>query len=196
MTDLRAFRFLPCLLVIGLFTLPAFSADMSEVTDPETGLTSWKWHGGQARLSLSQLLPDQVRAFFQGRGFTAEQSERIAGFCVFQTVVRNEAEADEPLEVDITDWRVLRDGMESGTPRTAASWDTEWQSRDTGQAPRIAFRWALFPTSQTFAPGDWNMGMLTLDLPAGETFDLHIGWRRDGQTKNLEMTGISCAEDR
>jgi len=172
------------------------AAEVSTSTEVTSGLVSWVWRDESATITLNQLLPDQVRAFFQGRGFNAEQSEHIAGFCVFQTVVRNEAEADEPLEVDITDWRVLRDGMESGTPRTAASWDTEWQSRDIGQAPRIAFRWALFPTSQTFAPGDWNMGMLTLDLPAGETFDLHIGWRRDGQTKNLEMTGISCAEDR
>ena len=172
------------------------AAEVSTTTEASTGLVSWVWQDESATITLNQLLPDQVRAFFQGRGFSVEQSERVARHCVYQMIVRNEAQADAPMEIALDDWRVIHAGKTIGIPRTASDWDREWDRLSVGQGPRIAFRWALFPASQVFQPGDWNMGMLTLAVPDGATFDLQTAWRRGAGTQVALIDNLQCAGDR
>jgi hypothetical protein len=171
-------------------------AGTERTVDADTGLATWAWEDGQARITLSQLLPDQVRAFFQGRGFSPAQSEVVARACGFQMVVRNAAGAPGAMAIELGAWRVQRPGAESAPPRVAASWEAEWARLGVAPASRIAFRWALFPAEQAFQPGDWNMGMLLLEVPAGAVFDLHATWRIDGQARAAALDGVRCAEDR
>lgn len=172
------------------------AAEVSTTTEASTGLVSWMWRDESATITLNQLLPDQVRAFFQGRGFSVEESERVARHCVYQMIVRNEAQADTPMEIALDEWRVIGAGKTIGVPRTASDWDQEWARLGVGQGPRIAFRWALFPASQEFQPGDWNMGMLTLAVPIGDAFDLQASWRRGAGSQVATIDDLRCAEDR
>ncbi len=172
------------------------AAEVSTSTEATSGLVSWVWRDESATITLNQLLPDQVRAFFQGRGFSAEQSERVARHCVFQMIVRNEAQATTPMDIALDEWRVISADTTIGIPRTASDWDQEWGRLSVGQGPRIAFRWALFPASQQFQPGDWNMGMLTLAVPAGATFDLQAVWHSGAELQDATIDDLRCAEDR
>lgn len=190
--DRRAAR----VLALWLVTLGSAAAAVERSTDAATGLVTWAWHDGASRITLVQLLPDQVRAFFQGRGFTAAQSERVAATCVFQLVIRNGADAAEAMTVELPAWRVERAGGGAGSPRLAAAWEAEWARLGVASGPRVAFRWALFPARQRFAPGDWNMGMLTLDLEHGTTFDLHAAWHAGSQARTVVFRDLACAEDR
>jgi hypothetical protein len=190
--DRRAAR----VLVLWLATLGSASAEVARSSDAATGLVTWAWHDGASRITLAQLLPDQVRAFFQGRGFSAAQSERVATGCVFQLVIRNEAPAAAAMTVELPAWRVERAGGDAGSPRLAAAWEAEWARLGVASGPRVAFRWALFPARQRFAPGDWNMGMLTFDLAHGATFDLHAAWRAGNQPRTVVFRDLACAEER
>jgi hypothetical protein len=190
--DRRAAR----VLVLWLATLGSASAEVARSSDAATGLVTWAWHDGASRITLAQLLPDQVRAFFQGRGFSAAQSERVATGCVFQLVIRNGAAADAAMTVELPVWRVERAGGDVGSPRLAAAWEAEWVRLGVASGPRVAFRWALFPARQRFAPGDWNMGMLTFDLAHGTTFDLHAAWHAGSQVRSVRFRDLACAEDR
>ena len=183
-------------LMFGLWAVPLASAELTSRVDSETGLQGWTWDNAGMHLQLTQLLPDQARAFYQGRGFSAAESERIAGACVFQTVLRNTTPDDAVLEVALADWRVRRTGHAATPPRTIEVWLSGWGTPPLGQAQAIALRWALFPAEQRFAPGDWNMGMLTVDVPHGDRFDLEVRWRLGERASAATLPNLRCAVER
>ena len=161
--------------------------------DAETGLRSWEWREAGAVLRLVQRLPDQSRAYFQARGFSAAAAERIAAACVFQTIFRNESE--RPLSYSLDDWRVLHQGA-SGSLVTRERWDAAWREGEASEAARIALRWSLLPTRQRFEPGDYNWGMTGYGLPPGAVFDLELVVRLGDESMTRTIDGIECAPDR
>lgn len=156
----------------------AAAAETRHARDPETGMESWETQEQGVNLSLSQILPDQARAFYLARGFDREAAEAYASACVFQTVMRNEGGA--PIAFHLGDWRMLR-GKRAFRLKTEPEWQHEWEQRQLAGPARIAFRWAQFPLEQDFEPGDWNLGMTTYSLPRGACFDLEFKWRMGGR---------------
>jgi len=67
----------------------AASAGTDISVDAETGLTTWQTETAGIQVRLTQISPDQARAFYLARGFSAAAAERYASECVFMTVVRN-----------------------------------------------------------------------------------------------------------
>ncbi len=145
-------------------------------------------------LSLTPILPDQVRAFYHGRGFDADSAELLATTaCVFQTVFRNETIA-EGIAFNLAEWRARTDRGEQ--PLTLEhEWQREWERRGVPAGARTAFRYALYPTEHRYAVGDWNMGMTTYALPPGSRFDLKFVWHAGGKRHEAVMTDMRCATD-
>lgn len=112
-------------LLYFLCALPvwAITAGVTETSrDPETGLESWQVETRGIQVRLTQISPDQARAFYQARGFTPEQAEDYASSCVFMTVVRNIGTL--PIEHRLADSRdpdLSRGGLESGHDNLPAS---------------------------------------------------------------------------
>ena len=80
-------------------------------TNANTGLNTWKTRDQVFSLELVPLLPDFVRAVFMAKNLPADVVEAISGYCVFGTIVRNEAE--EPVSYDMRTWRyITQDGVE------------------------------------------------------------------------------------
>ncbi len=161
-----------------------------------TGIESWVLKAEEFSLELVQRLPDQTRAFFQGRGFDTVAANEIALGCVFQTVIKNDAtESAAPVvALDLTDWRI--DAGQGQRPlKLEQDWQKDWERRGVNQAARIAFHWALYPTRQEFHPGDYNWGMTTYGMPPGSTFDLHVVWHRGDEPRQHTIKGVRCARD-
>lgn len=170
-----------------------YGAETQYSRDPDTGIETWEVLDRGVRLSLTQILPDQARAFFMARGFDREAAEAYASACVFQTVLRNEGDA--PIAFHLGNWRMLR-GKRAFRLKTEPEWQHEWERRQLAGPARIAFRWAQFPLEQDFEPGDWNQGMTTCPLPRGACFDLKFKWRMGGEMKEGKLKGVCCAQDR
>jgi len=179
--------------LIGLCaTLPAAAEVLTE-TAADSGARSWILRDGPLELRLQQLTLDQTRAFYLGRGFDAAAAERIAHGCVFQTVARNIGAAGS-VALDLAHWRLET----AGGPRPIKlkhEWDQEFEAGGTPPSARIAFRWATFPTEQSFDPSDYNWGMTTFGLPPGSSFDLSLQWRVDGHPQQALIKSMSCAEE-
>ena len=161
--------------------------------DAETGLASWQAETGGIQVRLTQISPDQARAFYQARGFSPDTAERYAGECVFMTVVRNIG--DMPIEHRLSDWRYESPGQPPRPIRSKTEWERIWKQLDVAEAARIAFTWAQFPTAQTFAPGDWNQGMTSYSVPRGGQFDLHFVWRAGGKNHTGKLEQVKCADE-
>ncbi len=179
--------------LIGLCTTLPAAAEVLTETVVDSGARSWVLRDGPLELRLQQLTLDQIRAFYLGRGFDAAEAERIAHGCVFQTVARNIGTAGS-IALNLAHWRLET----AGGPRPIKlkrEWNQEFQARGTPPSARIAFRWATFPTEQSFDPSDYNWGMTTFGLPPGTRFDLALQWWVDGQPQQTLIKSMSCAEE-
>ncbi len=185
------------LTLLALWSLPANATD--SWIDADTGLATWQADKGGIQVRLTQISPDQARAFYQARGFAAEAAERYAAECVFMTVVRNIS--DTEIDYRLADWRYRAAGQPPRAIRSKAEWDRLWQRLGVSEAARIAFNWAQIPATQTYAPGDWNQGMTAYHVPRGGRFDLDFVWRTRegsnafGKTFTGTLEQVRCADE-
>ena len=114
------------------------------------------------------------------------------------TVVRNIGET--PIQHRLADWRYGVAGQPQRIIRSKTEWERIWKQQGVSEPARIAFNWAQFPATQTFAPGDWNQGMTTYSVPRGGQFDLRFVWRTlkginaDGKQHSGLLEQVRCAE--
>lgn len=175
---------LACLLVLATLCT-AVRGDVEQRRNPETGLSSWKARHDGFSIELIQVLPDYVRAVYGSRGLPQEAIERIAGYCVFGAIVRNES--DTPLAWRLTDWRYVSDDRQERPLKPKSEWLKEW--RELG----VPFRWTLLADEQVYEAGDWGQGFITLKLAPGETFDLHYSWSQDDGSYSGTIEQARCA---
>lgn len=134
---------------------------------------------------------DQGRAFFEARGFPPAIGAQIADACVLRVVLKNDT-GGQTLHVDLHDWRVRREQQQRRL-RLEADWQAAWTHVPVPRAAAVAFHYALLPTVQVLAPGDWLQGMVTADLPPGRQFDLYIVWTEGDREHESYVRGLRCA---
>ncbi len=180
------------LTLLAVWSAAALAGTDSSV-DADTGLATWQTETADIQVQLTQISPDQARAFYQARGFPSEAAERYASECVFMTVVRNIG--DTPIQHRLADWRYAPAGKPPRAIRSKAQWERVWKQQGVAEPARIAFTWAQFPATQTFAPGDWNQGMTSYSVPRGGRFDLRFVWRAGGKTHAGKLEQVRCADE-
>lgn len=185
-----------CLILFGLLWNSLVTADITHRIDDATGLQTWEWTDGKSQFTFNQRVPDQARAFFQARGFTSVQSEPIAQNCFFQIIIRNLANNDNPMVLDLEQWQVIEKNGATHPPRLEQHWRQQLQEMKVTKAAGIAFRWALFPTHQSFQPGDWNMGLITMGTAPGKPFSLNITWKEQDTPRQVRINDMRCGSDR
>ena len=179
---------------LGAWLATPGAADIRHTTEPNTGIEAWEIATRGVRLRLTQILPDQVRAFYLGRGFDTDSAELLATkACVFQTVFRNETVA-QGIAFNLGEWRVRTPTGERPL-KLEREWQEEWERRGVPAGARTAFRYALYPTAHRYEVGDWNMGMTTYALPLGSRFDLKFVWRADSKRHEAVLSDVRCATE-
>jgi len=177
---------------IFLYVAPA-SAEVVSGIEKDSGLQFYEWHRDGVSVRLVQRLPDQTRAFFQGRGFPAEAADKIGRACVFQSIFRNDGK--QPVSYDLGDWKVVHQDKTSPLA-IRESWEQQWQNMGISKSARIAFRWSLLPSKQRFEPGDYNWGMTAFALPPGANFDLTLLIRIGDRSVTGHIPALRCAADK
>ena len=174
--------------VIAFWAFPCF-AEEAKVSPT---LTVQKTEQG-VTFSLQQLLPDQVNAFYLGRGFTSEQIKPYVESCVYTAVLRND-NAEERIHFLRSGWNVKTNDA-SQTIKTNAEWLTEFTQQQTTPAALLAFDLAQIPEEQEYEPkGDWNQGMLSVGLPADSVFAITIIWDIAGKPYQLTLNEVNCVK--
>lgn len=150
-----------------------------------------KWQEFGLSLDIEALEPDQVRAFFTGRGFSSEEAGFVAtNGCIFRSAIGNAGtnKTDPEISIDLTEWRI----NERGQVKIREDWDAVWKKRGADEDAQTAFHWAIFPTRQNFGPTDYNWGFLSFGLSPGTSFDLEIIWRLGRQKHVKQMKALKC----
>ena len=156
----------------------------------DSGLSTWETDNRGVHLRLTQISPDQARAFMQGRGLDEKSVDEFARSCVYMTVLRNDSK--QPIKYCLAEWRYIPEDDIEQLMLTKHDWLARWQPRKFSKPVKLAFEWSQFPVEQTFAPGDWNQGMTTFDLPAGSRFDVLYRWRQNGKLYEGVLKNVQC----
>jgi hypothetical protein len=161
------------------------AAEVTLYKSNESGLLTWKSKDDGFSIELIQLNPDFVRAVYGNHGLPANEVERIAGYCVFGSIIQNTSQ--QPLSYRVSDWRYVDKNGKIYPVKTKAQWLEEW--RKAG----ITFAWTLLPESGDFGIGDWQQGFTTIQLGRNEKFDLIYTWTLDGKKHQGTIENMSCA---
>ncbi len=175
-------RFVPLLALsyLAFYALPV----------PAQPPQSWRAARGGVEIKVSPLSRSAALAFYQARGFSAQAIVPYAQACGFAFELRNGSAAT--LALRLAEWEALGD-RDRTRFRLPGDWDAQWARQAVAEPARIAFRWAQFPTEQEFAPGDWIMGMGTLQRRLEGSFRLIVRYRDTKQLHEIALDNVSCA---
>ncbi len=179
-------------ILLSLITHAAV-AQQQMTSNTATGVKTWSLSHAGVHFSLTQILSEQGDAFYVNRGFSLDQIAPFTSSCVFMTVLRNDA-ATGTVHFVRSNWQVRVDGQPHRF-KTVAEWLEFFRARQIAKSALIAFQWAQFPPEQEYEPGgDWNQGMLSVGLGAGQSFDITANWDIDSKPDSATLTGVECAQ--
>lgn len=172
------------LAIAGLTAAPAVAADA-------------EWRHRAVRnavvLTANPLSAASRVAFYEARGFDTRSVRPYAQTCAFSFGMHNRGRL--PITTRLGDWRAIgADGSEAGL-RAPESWEAEWENAGVPQSARIAFRWAQFQAENIFEPGDWIMGMATLEKPLPGKFRVVARYRDKKGDHEIVLDRLACARD-
>ena len=176
---------LPKIICLCLLHSPIQAAEVTIHKNDVSGLLTWTSKDDGFSIELIQLNPDFVRAVYGKRDFPAEEVERIAGYCVFGSIIQNTSQ--QQLSYRVADWRYVDRNGKSYPVKTKAQWLDEW--RKAG----VTFAWTLLPESGDFGIGDWQQGFTTILIDRTESFDFIYTWTLDGKKHEGKIEHMSCA---
>jgi len=161
------------------------AAELNIYKSNESGLLTWSSKDNGFSIELIQLNPDFVRAVYSRHGLPPDEVERIAGYCVFGSIIQNTSQ--QQLSYRVSDWRYVDKNGKSYPVKTKAQWLEEW--RNAG----ITFAWTLLPESGDFGIGDWQQGFTTIQIDRNKKFDFIYTWTLDGKKYQGKIENMSCA---
>jgi hypothetical protein len=182
----KIFNFQPLQIVcLCLLYTQIHATEVTIHKNNQTGLLTWTAKDNGFSIELIQLVPDFVRAVYGKYGFTAEEVERIAGYCVFGSIIQNTSQ--QQLSYRVSDWRYIDKYGKEYPVKTKDQWLEEW--RKVG----ITFSWTLLPGSGDFGIGDWQQGFTTIQIDRNENFNFIYTWTLDGEKNQGKIENMSCA---
>ena len=148
---------------------------------------------GAVILTANPLTTEQRMAFYVARGFSGAAILPYAQACGFSFRMRNTGAG--AIRTALADWHAVGTDGRRVRLRLPVEWDTEWVRINVPESARIAFRWAQFQAENSFEPGDWIMGMATLEQPLPGSFRLVALYHDDKGSHEIVLNPLSCASD-
>lgn len=148
---------------------------------------------GDVVLTANPQAPASLSAFYTARGFVAETIRPYAQSCGFSFGMRNGGQI--AILTRLADWRVVDAKGRNISFRLPETWDADWTHAKVSESARIAFRWAQFQTENSFEPGDWIMGMATLESEPSIPFRLIARYRDQKGIHEIVLDKLECARD-
>jgi hypothetical protein len=136
--------------------------------------------------------PEQMAAFYEGRGFPDRAIEQITGACFMTVVIRNKS--DKIIWLDLSDWK-FTDGSGKNGRITREQWRRDWERLNVPMANRSTFGWTLLPEQRDLRPGEGVGGNITL-VPSRKplTVDMRFdtGADKQGEPMHIHMQNLRC----
>ncbi len=139
--------------------------------------------------------PEQLTAFYLGRGFNRSAIDRILDTCFITSVIHNKTLPLLWLELD--HWRFKR-GAEEIHRIKRDYWREQWRETDLPQAHRSTFGWTLMPEARDLRLDERVGGSVVIPKqtkPFTLIMNFHTTADKQGRVKTVAFEGIECVSD-
>lgn len=143
--------------------------------------------------SISVRTPEQIRAFYAGRGFPETAILELESKCLLTVGIRNNRK--DIVWLEPSKWRfVTEHGAE--VPRISRDeWSLRWAKLNIPLASRATFGWTQLPESRDLYPGETAGGNIAV-VPPAELFSVEAtfetGADRKGTPIKLTAESLKC----
>jgi hypothetical protein len=168
------------LLIFGLLPLSAGATDILP-------------HG--LRFHISTRAPEQLAAFYAGRGFPESMIKEIEQTCFMTVGIRNERNDVVWLQLD--KWRFLDEQGKEIHRITRQDWNARWDKIYAPLGSRSTFGWTQLPESRDLQPGEPVGGNIAVIPPKGKfTLEatLPIGYDNSVPPLHVRVENLQCPE--
>lgn len=187
-TDMKA---LSVRRLVGTILLSVFVATTVRAEDD----IAWNHRATQGAVTLTAnpLSTESRTAFYSARGFTAETIRPYARVCGLSFGMQNHGTAT--LVTRLAEWHAIGADGKRISLRLPDAWDTQWEKAGVPQHAQIAFKWAQFQAENSFEPGDWIMGMATLENVPIPPFRIIARYHDNKGKHEIILEKLECSRD-
>lgn len=138
--------------------------------------------------------PDQLAAFYSGRGFNQASIEAITKTCFVFGMVKNKTY--DTLWLTLDDWRfIAADGSQIKRIKRD-DWTKVWQQTGLTQAHQSTFGWTQLPETRDLRQHEGAGGNIVVewqDKPFKVIANFHTGADKSGKTRTITVENLTCA---
>ena len=145
-------------------------------------------------LRLSPRTPNQIAAFYTGRGFPQFAIDEVRKVCFITIGLRNKGK--DQVWLDLSNWRfTTADGELKRYLRS--DWTKRWQELGLEKRFQSTFRWTLMPENLDFHPYEGEGGNIILprtDKAISVTASIAVG-NDKAKVYDIKIDNVMCAVD-
>lgn len=124
-------------------------------------LAAERLHAEKLEISASVRTPEQIIAFYTGRGMPAAAAERLAAHCMVTIGIENGR--DDIVWLEPGRWRYTDAQGKPLKRLNRAYWNQEWRRLKVPAANRATFGWTQLPERRDLQPSEPVGGNILLD---------------------------------
>ena len=146
-------------------------------------------------VNLTPRTPQQIAAFYQGRGFGKAMIDILRKQCFITVFIKNKSRDIIWLDLDHWEFTNANGVIER---RNRDYWKARWRTMGIPLAHQSTFRWTLLPEQLNFLPDEREGGNITLPRDS-QTITLRArfdtGQLRDGKPILITLDNLQCADN-
>lgn len=147
------------------------------------------------KFGLYPRTPEQMAAFYEGRGFPKQAVEATTQYCFITVGMRNISKTK--IWLDLSRWRIFN---KQGTIVRASrdQWKQKWQQLNVPLASQATFNWTLLPETRDLHPDEPVGGNITLQ-PTDQPFTVEAvfatGDDQQGKPLVVKIDNVRCLKN-
>lgn len=153
------------------------------------------YESGRLVVDLTPRTPQQIAAFYEGRGFSDAMIDVLREQCFITVFIKNKSR--DIIWLDLDHWQFSRDDGPL-VRRDRHYWKARWQKMGIPLAHQSTFRWTLLPEQLDFLPDEREGGNIVLprdDQPFTLSARFDTGEQREGEPIEIKLENLRCADN-
>lgn len=155
-----------------------------------------RYEDGQVKVRVVMRTPDQLTAFYIGRGFNQAAIDKILATCFVTPVIHNKTL--DVLWLELDQWQFSQGGKV--IPRIKRDyWPDKWREAGLPQAHQSTFGWTLMPEVRDLRLDEGVGGSVVIPMqtrPFKLTMKFHTGADKRGPVKTVVFEDLQCVSNR